>query len=359
MSLLLFVVSSCKVKKDFEQAEKINTIYIYEDFLKKYKKTKYNEQAKKNLLELYEKNEWLKAKSYNTIEAYFEFLQFYPTSYYAKVAKEKIYRLEEIRDWKAAKEANRKFDYYNFIKKYPKSRFVEEAKKIAKFSLQDTENIVKKKVDKTDLLIEKYLNIYFKDSSKTFMKSGLIEYPLIETYWQTIKELNYRGGYLDFLYNFPNSIYSKEAITRIREIESDAWDLAKQINSAQAYVQFYNKYSNSEYAQVAMKKIIDFKVDEVFKINYSRMPDFIETIETDTLRINTIDIYNKSKYPITFLASSDTESKKIKFDPYQLKTFMLKNEEYRFAIIGKNIPNFITEIFLRGGNYQMQFEIPK
>ncbi|MBT3209418.1 MAG: hypothetical protein HN704_11420 [Bacteroidetes bacterium] len=357
--VILLIFISCTTKKEYEKAQSINTIYAYEDFIKKHPKSKYDAEATKTLLELYEKTEWEKTRSFNTIEAYYEFLSIYPTSYYAKIAKEKILRLEENRDWKAALKSNKIYDFYNFMKNHPKSRFIEDAKR--KTNTKDPVIIEDFEVEKeeSELMIEKYMNIYFKDSIVNVKKRSFTNYATIEAYWLRIKELNYREGYLDFLYNYSNSIFANEAITKIREIEFDEWDLVRQINTAPAYVKYLKKFSNSEYAEIAVKKIIDFKVDEIFHVNNSKLPAFVELTQTNTITTNTIEIYNKSEYPLTLLASSPTQSLKVDFFPYQLKSFELQNEKYKIVIMGKNLANFITEINLRGGKYQMQFEIPE
>ncbi|MCU4137430.1 MAG: hypothetical protein MW689_001001 [Thermodesulfobacteria bacterium] len=70
------------------------------------------------------KKNWEKAQRLNTIEAYQEFLQKHPNSEFAYEAKRKI---EELA-WERTKEQNTIEAYQEFIDKYPQSEFIREAK---------------------------------------------------------------------------------------------------------------------------------------------------------------------------------------------------------------------------------------
>ncbi len=71
------------------QANALNTIEAYQDFLKEYPKHKFSPLAKKELA-LFDEQTWMRAKSTNTNEAYENYQKLFPTGRYFKDAKKKI-----------------------------------------------------------------------------------------------------------------------------------------------------------------------------------------------------------------------------------------------------------------------------
>ena len=71
------------------QANALNTIEAYQDFLKEFPKHKFSPLAKKELA-LFDEQTWMRAKSVNTNEAYENYQKLFPTGRYFKEAKKKI-----------------------------------------------------------------------------------------------------------------------------------------------------------------------------------------------------------------------------------------------------------------------------
>lgn len=71
------------------QANALNTIDAYQDFLKEFPKHKFSPLAKKELA-LFDEQTWMRAKSVNTNEAYENYQKLFPTGRYFKEAKKKI-----------------------------------------------------------------------------------------------------------------------------------------------------------------------------------------------------------------------------------------------------------------------------
>ncbi|MFZ4377335.1 MAG: hypothetical protein ACOYN9_13335, partial [Saprospiraceae bacterium] len=71
------------------QANALNTIEAYQDFLKEFPKHKFSPLAKKELA-LFDEQTWMRAKSANTNEAYENYQKLFPTGRYFKEAKKKI-----------------------------------------------------------------------------------------------------------------------------------------------------------------------------------------------------------------------------------------------------------------------------
>jgi hypothetical protein len=71
------------------QANALNTIEAYHDFLKEFPKHKFSPLAKKELA-LFDEQTWMRAKSANTAEAYENYQKLFPTGRYFKEAKKKV-----------------------------------------------------------------------------------------------------------------------------------------------------------------------------------------------------------------------------------------------------------------------------
>ncbi len=71
------------------QANALNTIEAYQDFLKEFPKHKFSPLAKKELA-LFDEQTWMRAKSTNTNESYENYQKLFPTGRYFKDAKKKI-----------------------------------------------------------------------------------------------------------------------------------------------------------------------------------------------------------------------------------------------------------------------------
>jgi outer membrane protein assembly factor BamD (BamD/ComL family) len=71
------------------QANALNTIEAYQEFLKEFPKHKFSPLAKKELA-LFDEQTWMRAKSANTNEAYENYQKLFPTGRYFKEAKKKI-----------------------------------------------------------------------------------------------------------------------------------------------------------------------------------------------------------------------------------------------------------------------------
>lgn len=71
------------------QANSLNTIEAYQDFLKEYPKHKFSALAKKELA-LFDEQTWMKAKAVNNNEAYENYQKLFPSGRYYKEAKKKV-----------------------------------------------------------------------------------------------------------------------------------------------------------------------------------------------------------------------------------------------------------------------------
>jgi len=105
------------MKGEWKNAQRMNTIDTYHDFLKNYPESKYKIEAEKKLLTL----EWAKAKKIDTIKSYEDFLALYPNEVPLSTdAKTKIGKLRLESAWKLATTNNTIKSYEDFLALYPK-----------------------------------------------------------------------------------------------------------------------------------------------------------------------------------------------------------------------------------------------
>lgn len=118
--LVFFMLASCAMLK-FNEADREDTITKYEEFLKKYPKGKYADQANKRVEEL----EWEKSKSLGTILSYQQYINKYPTGRFIDEAYSEI---EELLEWEKSKSSNTILSYQQYLNKYPTGWFKYEAR---------------------------------------------------------------------------------------------------------------------------------------------------------------------------------------------------------------------------------------
>jgi tetratricopeptide (TPR) repeat protein len=109
---------------------------------------------------------WERALKINTIWEYSLFKKKYPKSLFLKDAKQRIYLLEEEQDWKEALEFNTIFHLEGYVKKYRKGQHLQEAEKrinhIVEAEKEKQENMIWANAQENDSVrdYELYLRVY-------------------------------------------------------------------------------------------------------------------------------------------------------------------------------------------------------
>lgn len=121
------------------EAQQLNTIEAYEQFLRDVPDSRYRTEAKSRIENL----TWQQTQQANTIEAYNRFLQAYPQS----LKREDALRRREDLDWKHTTEVNSLDAYKLFLQKYPKGPHASEAS-TAKARIEQELDRVKQELDR-------------------------------------------------------------------------------------------------------------------------------------------------------------------------------------------------------------------
>ncbi|MFC2097937.1 hypothetical protein ACFLSI_06355, partial [Bacteroidota bacterium] len=316
--LIILLLTSCAVSKNYKEAKSINSITAYENYLVKFPKKKYSEIVKQELLILYEKKDWENAKSSNTISIYNDFTTKYPDSKYNLQAQKNISEIEAQQAWTKAINLNAIHGYENFLTSYPNSKYVFDAKN----KIQEI---------KEDIA------------------------------WNEAENQGIISAYQAYISNFPYGKHNLKAKDKIKQLEAviTEWNKAIEENTPEAYTQFINKFPNSSYTLIAKKKIIDLEVDAIFEGDHGILPPMSKTSDRYIRStVNDIEVFNNTSYTLT-VRYSGIESKKVVLLPQQKQKFTLKIGNYRVAasVNADNVTNYAGEENLEGGSYSSQFYI--
>lgn len=121
-TLLINIFTGCtNTTKEWENAEKINTIEAYDAFLKKHPSSEFTDKANKKTEDI----KWQKTKEQNTVESFEKYLKEYPKGLYSALAKQQV---ENIK-WQEAQESNTVESFLHYLNYYPAGLYAKEAKK--------------------------------------------------------------------------------------------------------------------------------------------------------------------------------------------------------------------------------------
>jgi len=126
-ALLLVIISAC-VSTAWKNAVKGNSIAAYENFLRRYPQSEFDNEARRKLEAFY----FYKAKNTRTIGAYEEFIAKYPQGHFILTARKELEDLkEEMRylrpSYEEATKQNSIKNFSEYVRHHYQSPFVEEA----------------------------------------------------------------------------------------------------------------------------------------------------------------------------------------------------------------------------------------
>ncbi|QHT68690.1 hypothetical protein GXP67_19595 [Rhodocytophaga rosea] len=194
---------------------------------------------------------WKNAIQENNAHALDKYIQMYPNGIYISEAQERISQLEELEEqrrkqeeavWQNATSTNVLKLYQNYVDKYPTGRYIQHAQdKILELKqieeqkklTREKEEIFWQKVDQENTIFsyEEYLRVYpigfYSDNAKArITKIKQVEEQKIldakikeKVAWQKIVEVNSINLFKDYLKEYPNGNFFKEAQEKIIQLE--------------------------------------------------------------------------------------------------------------------------------------------
>lgn len=166
---LLVLAAGCSTsEKDWQKAEKLNTIEAYEAFLQKHPQGQLADSARQEIEEL----EWRRTVSLGTVEAYEAFLQKHSQGQLADSARQEIEELE----WQKTMNVGTVEAYEAFLRGHPQSTLGTTAR-----LNRDVLNIVVNKIDSFFIYEGSEVLIMYEPSGE------VIQLKYINGKWQVLK----------------------------------------------------------------------------------------------------------------------------------------------------------------------------
>ncbi len=356
--LSLLIIQSCSLKRKFEETKSTNSISAYEDFIKKYPRSKYVTDLRSSLFILYEESEWDKAIKLNTENSFSNFISLYPESRHVKFAELKIKEIEVENAWNKTKSLNTIYGYDNFISHYSNSKYVIDAKNNIQKLLDNSEWASTINIGTIEAY-KNYLNKFPFGLNKEDATKHIYEIEKILPEWNRVSKLNSPIAIRNFISKYPDSFYVKEAEDKLDVMEESEWESANSSNSIKKIRQYISNYPDGYYISEAEKKLIDLEVDAIFQGNHGKLPPLTKTsYNNSNSTISELRIYNNTPYTLT-LRYSGIESRKYIFSPKQTRTVNIKNGAYRVAasVNAANVTNYAGKEQLDGGSYRSEYYI--
>jgi outer membrane protein assembly factor BamD (BamD/ComL family) len=357
--LTIGLLSSCGVTKKYEEAKSSKSISLYEDYISKYPRSKYLNQANSELNVLYEERDWKSASQANTITGYERFLTDYPYSNYGVTAEAKIKEIQVWDAWSKSSNINTIYAYENFLNTYPGSGYAFDARNKIE---QLKDNLAWKEAESqsTVMSYKKYISEFPNGARKATALDRIREIEVIEPAWNNTVRANTPSAYRDFLNGYSSSSYGSRAREKLSILKSEYWSRATSQKSISQYQRYLDNFPNGEHIADAEKAIIDKEVDNIFKGDHGLLPPMSKTGSGYAYATtNDIEIYNNTSFTLTVRYSGAVASKKIVLKPKQKQKFNLQNGKFRVAasVDAANITNYAGEEKLEGGSFTSEFYI--
>jgi hypothetical protein len=208
VSALLAIACADEDKKDWQEADKANTVEAFEQYVQRHPEGKYGPQARERMDDLH----WQEAETADTVPALEQYLQRQPGGKYVAQAGERIEGL----DWQEAETANTVAAYERYLDRHSDGRYVAQA----------GERI-----------------------------EGL--------HWQEAGTANTISSYQQYLESYPSGRYAEEANQRVASLADDdsPFLAAQQEGTRKAFEDFLAKFPGHRWEADARSALDDIVKD--------------------------------------------------------------------------------------------------
>ena len=287
-----------------------------------------------------------KAEKENTIESYEIFIQNHPESDLVSEAKDSVVSFFSRKSIKDIPISHQDPEIESRLKSIIESR-VDSLYKIAEYenSISGWRHYIQ------TVPIE-----YVRDAE--VRRSALVD----EAY-QKAKKTNTIDGWKSFLDAVPSKDArdAKEKINELEEqsawsTESKAWHTASERGNLAAMRKYLKLYPKGTHVRQAEKKVIDYEVASVFAGKYGDLPAMDKGYSTGN-SYSVIEIENRTQYDLT-ISYSGPDSKRMVISPYATKSMRVGNGNYRVAAsVGHGVRPFAGTEYLDGSHFSSSFYI--
>jgi outer membrane protein assembly factor BamD (BamD/ComL family) len=303
----------------FKRASLINESDAFEEFVRKYPEGNYTARA----LDLWSNIEYIKVQKLNTIEGYEKFLKLFPNSQFS----EQVERYIENQEFDAAKEKNKILDYLTFINKYPGGIYTNKA-------IDLWSNLEFEKSQTINSVTE--FEVFWNSLSLYKFGEKVKQYIIIKEFDATKKKSTITA-YQRFIDLFPECNYTLEAKNAIIEKE---FQIAKEKKSFEAFDTFFenNPAFSVKYFDIAINSLEKTQQNNIASMNFTNSKfsnyakGYCEKSRSETI-LNSYDIKELEAFIRDYPKSKSVELAKNRINSINLKTPKL----------GENIFDLVSE----------------
>ena len=226
--------------------------------------------------------DWDIAKSTNNREAYIEFIEKYPNSRFADEAKDAIRELY----WRDTRSADKLTAYENFLEMYSIADLNDQDYRSLEGinELRDWINTLSTdSISNYEAFLDKYLNTVFAAEALSRLESLCLERD-----WKYAQDLNIPIAYHYFSKAYVNSPLFETVRRDLELIDEKDWEYAKTVNSAEAYEAYMQYHPNSVHNEEINGHLEDVNNPELEELRSFTIPPegktlsiFIRVIETE------------------------------------------------------------------------------
>lgn len=211
------------------------SISAFREYLTRFPNGVYTKEAGEWIKALAEESGWEKAAQSGSIDALLDFLEEFPRTRFRKEAREKIEYLEDLRDWKSASGSEKIADYLEYKEKHPAGKYVREADEriaVLRSSHREADAWRKAQNEHSERGYSRYLEAYPEGANAVRAKlelDGLRDRESREVIqkrddaaWSLARDADEMQAYRDYLTDFLQGRYRREAAERIAALEQAA-----------------------------------------------------------------------------------------------------------------------------------------
>lgn len=255
------------------------------------------------------------------------------------------------KDFENAKQKNTVEAYIEFVNKYPDTEFSDEAR-------DSVVNIYQKQYEILEIpVLRNGLDAQLKDKLREMREKR------IDKVYQEAKEINTIEGWEKYISIVPYGSQrdAQQMINLLKEeqtwgTENSAWQTALKMNNILSFEKYLSLFPHGQHSKQAETRIIDLEVDNVFTNEHSTLPTMNKLYSMGT-SYSIIELENRTEYVLT-VSYSGPDSKRIIIHPHKTEKVHIGNGYYRIAAsVGHGIRPFAGTENLDGSHYSVYYYI--
>jgi outer membrane protein assembly factor BamD (BamD/ComL family) len=270
-------VLEIKDKHAWQEAQLIDTIEGYEEYLDKYPEGESVKSAQERIGILKKDlKAWEQAQTIDTVQVYELYTGEYPDGRYVAEANDRVTFLKKAAAaWQKTQEVNSMEVYQQFIKNYPGCKAAADAAEFLKILAEEEKTWAETGKANTIEAYHAYLKSYptGKGAAEAFKRIAFLEEEKRkeeqrlqedEKAWEKAEKRDTISSYTAYIGRYPHGQFTERAGQRINALENDqkAWESSTHMNTITSYRRYIKKYPQGKFHDIALKNLEVLKNQE-------------------------------------------------------------------------------------------------